>query len=51
MLTAISDTVRPMALLAETLAYTRERSLRADGGRAGDLESARPFGADAEAGT
>ena len=38
-----------MALLAETLAYTRERGVRADGGRARELESARPFGVIAEA--
>jgi hypothetical protein len=49
MLTAVSDTIRPMALLAETLAYTRERGMPVAAGRAGGLESARPFGVIAEA--
>ena len=28
MLTAVSENIRPMALLAETLAYTREGGMR-----------------------
>ncbi|MGH3163188.1 MAG: ATP-binding protein, partial [Streptosporangiaceae bacterium] len=36
-------------LLAETLTHARERGMRVAAGRAGELESARPFGVIAEA--
>ena len=58
MLTAISDTIRPMAATApmpglhgreaETRVFSRALD-RAAAGRAGELESARPFGVIAEA--
>ena len=51
MLTAVSENIGPMALLAETLAYTRERGIPVAAGRAGGLESARPFGVIAQGGT
>ena len=51
MLTAVSESIRSVALLAETLASTRERGMPVPGGRAGGPESARPLGVIAEGGS